>query len=390
MTQRTPIPVLFHPRQLEHKPLYEWAFGEKLAHPETTDRADRIFAALSADSALFSIRPPTEIPLALLQRVHDARLITLYQHAAEALPAGKTLHPSVFPKRSQARGDPLHLGEAGYFCFDSGTPLCSTTWDAAAWSAACACEAARLVASGDAPLAYGLCRPPGHHASRDLFGGYCYFNNAALAARILRRSGTVALLDIDFHHGNGTQSLFYRDARVLFASIHGDPREFYPYFSGYQRETGEGPGRGFTLNYPLPRGCDMQGYLEVLDEGVLPAIRAFAPAFLVISAGLDTYREDPIGAFTLDTPDYHAIGERLGRLGLPTLAIQEGGYCVERLGENVATLLRGLADGLAAAGARGAIPAPSPRSAPGSPPAPPPQASPAGSPPTPRPPSPAG
>ena len=343
------IPVFFHPRQLEHRPLYEWAFGEKLEHPEKTDRADRIFAALTADGPHFSIRPPKAIPLELITRIHDERLITLYKTAAEELPPGRTIHPSVFPKRSQSRGDPRHLAGAGYFCFDSGTPLASTTWDAAAWSAACAAEAAELVGAGEARLAYGLCRPPGHHASRDLFGGYCYFNNAALAARVLRRRGTVALLDIDFHHGNGTQSLFYRDNRVLFASIHGDPREFYPYFSGYSEETGEGRGRGFTLNYPLPRGCDLQGYLEVLEEGVLPALRAFAPSYLVISAGFDTYRDDPIGAFELDTPDYHALGERLGQLGLPTVAIQEGGYCVDRLGDNVVTFLRGVKDGLAAA-----------------------------------------
>lgn len=338
------IPVFFHDRQLAHKPLYEWAFGEKLDHPECTARADNIFGALSA-AATFSIRVPSPILPAWLRRTHDPRLLELYR-AAESLPAGKTLHPSVFPRRSQSQGDPAHLDQAGYFCFDSGTPLMSTTWEAATWSAACARDAARLVASGKARLAYGLCRPPGHHASRDLFGGYCYFNNAGLIARDLRRKGKVALIDIDFHHGNGTQSLFYRDDKVLFLSIHGDPREYYPYFSGYSTETGEGRGRGFTINYPLPRGCDGQAYFALMESQALPAVRGFAPDVLVLSAGFDTYREDPIGAFKLDTQDYHTMGAMFGRLGLPTVVVQEGGYCVDRLGENVATFLLGVRDGL--------------------------------------------
>lgn len=341
------VPVFFHPAQLAHKPRYEWAFGRKIAHPETTHRAETIHAALAADAGTFSIRPPSRKPVARIAALHDPRLLTLYRTAKRELPPGKTLHPSVFPRREQMRGDARRIEQAGYFCFDSGTPLTAATWEAAVWSAACAVSAGRAVLAGETRLAYGLCRPPGHHATRDLFGGYCYFNNAALVAELARDKGRVAIVDIDFHHGNGTQDLYYRDKRVLFVSIHGDPREFYPYFSGHAGEAGEGPGEGFTMNLPIPKGCDGKEYLRVVARKVLPALRAFRPSLLVLSAGFDTYREDPIGGFSIDTPDYHALGEVFGHLALPTVVVQEGGYAVAQLGVNVATFLGGLRDGQA-------------------------------------------
>lgn len=344
------IPVFFHDRQLAHRPLYEWAFGNRLDHPETSRRADNIHAALASEPAVFSIRPPTSLPTALIAATHDPRLVQLYRTAERQIAAGETLCPSVFPRRSQTVGDPGDIHKAGYFCFDSGTPLTSATWEAAAWSAACADEASRIVESGASPLAYGLCRPPGHHASRDLFGGYCYFNNAAIVAKRLRKKAKVAILDIDFHHGNGTQQIFYRDDRVLFVSIHGTPEEFYPYFSGFAAEKGTGAGVGFTLNLPLPRGCDGQEYLRVLARSALSAIVDFGPSFLVVSAGFDTFKSDPIGTFTLETPDFHTLGDLIGRLGIPVIALQEGGYWVDDLGLNVATFLRGVRDGLASAG----------------------------------------
>ncbi|MEZ4448738.1 MAG: histone deacetylase family protein [Nannocystaceae bacterium] len=339
------LPVFFHPRQLDHKPLYEWAFGERIAHPETTHRAEGILAALSADP-IFSIRPPGEVPMQRLGELHDPRLATLYQTAA-SLPASATFYPSVFPKRDQAAPNPLDINQAGFFCFDAGTPLAATTWDAAAWSAACAHEAGLAVAGG-APLAYALCRPPGHHAQRDLFGGYCYFNNAAIvAARIAAEGKRAAIVDIDFHHGNGTQAIFYSDPRVLVISIHGDPRDFYPYFAGYAEETGAGEGVGYNLNIPLRAGADGQAYLRVLESVVLGRLRLFDPATIVLSAGLDAYKDDPLGRFALETADFAAIGDRLGRLGVPIVAVQEGGYCTEKLGDNAVALLRGLRDGLA-------------------------------------------
>lgn len=340
------LPVFFHPVQLSHKPLYEWAFGTKLEHPETTTRAEKILAAIGAAGSVFALHTPSAMPEALLKRLHDPRLVTLYRRAEQDLADDATFYPSVFPKRHQNRPDPESIHHAGFFCFDSGTPLTKLTWAASAWSAACAHDAAKLVASGKSRFAYALSRPPGHHASRDLFGGYCYFNNAALAVAALReRGGKVAIVDIDFHHGNGTQAMFYRDPEVLFVSIHGDPREFYPYFSGFATERGAGDGEGFTLNHPLPKGADWQEYARVLDTQVLPAIRSFGASALIVSAGFDTYRDDPIGRFTLETDDFATLGGRLASLGLPTVIVQEGGYCVEALGANVAAFLEGAREG---------------------------------------------
>lgn len=347
-----PTPVFFDPVQLEHRPRYEWTFGRRIAHPETVQRAARILAALEAEPATFALRaPPRAEPRRELDAVHDERLRTLYRTAA-ALPPGTAYHPSVFPKRHQTDPDPSDIHQAGFFCFDSGTPLASTTYAAAMRSAACAVASGALVASGRAGHAYALCRPPGHHAQRDLFGGYCYFNNAALAATRLRGLGRGAIVDIDFHHGNGTQALYLRDPAVFFASIHGDPRAFYPYFSGSAEERGEGRGRGSTLNVPLPEGCDAQEYRRVLRRQVVTALGAYRPRWLVVSAGFDTHADDPIGAFDLRTADFADVGEELGRLGLPTVVVQEGGYATAVLGKNVVAFLHGLRAGLAHAAAR--------------------------------------
>jgi acetoin utilization deacetylase AcuC-like enzyme len=332
------IPVFFHDEQRRHKPLYEWAFGDKLNHPETSHRAEKILEALVAEPSLFSIRQPMETPLAALRALHDPGLLKLLEQS-EALPEGETFHPSVFPRSAPSKLDPSDIRHAGYYCFDSGTPLTRTTWRAALWSAACAEFAAREVVERGERLVYALSRPPGHHAAPASFGGYCYFNNAAIAA--MKIPGKVALIDIDFHHGNGTQEIFYEDERVFFASIHGDPREFYPYYWGFAEERGRGAGEGFTMNVPLPRGTDGPAYLDVIERQILPAIRSFGPAALVISAGFDTFVRDPIGDFEIQTSDFHELGARFGRLGLPTVVVQEGGYWVDELGLNVAAFLRG-------------------------------------------------
>ncbi len=340
-----PVPVFFHPDQLTHRPLLEWAFGRRLRHPETSRRAENILRSLKRHPRWFALRPPRQMPLSLIRRVHHHRLLTLYK-TAESLPPGETFYPSVFPKRSQTVGDPFDIHQAGYFCFDSGTPLHARTWAAASCSAACAREAADVVLRGRGRLAYALSRPPGHHASRDLFGGYCYLNNAALAAVHLRPLGRIAVLDIDFHHGNGTQDIFWRDGHVLYVSIHGDPRDFYPYFSGWAAETGAGRGAGCNLNLPLPAGTDSQTYLRVLKEEALARIAAFEPAALVVSAGFDTWRGDPIGRFALETDAFRDIGAAICALGRPVVVVQEGGYATQALGTNVVAFLRGLAHGL--------------------------------------------
>jgi len=344
LLMKASIPVFFHPSQKNHRPLYEWAFGDKLDHPETTHRIENILAAIQGAGADFSVQPPDKIALENISRVHGKKLTELYLRAEREIEEGKTFYPSVFPKDRAQERQFGQLTHAGAYCFDSGTPLTNLTREAAEWSAACAHSASLLVESRQSPFAYALCRPPGHHAGKETFGGYCYYNNAAIVAKRWAKSGRVSIVDIDFHHGNGTQSIFYRDEKVLFLSIHGDPKNFYPYYSGFQEEKGAADGEGFTINIPLPEGCDGQEYLRVLDNEVIPALRRFSPDSLIISAGFDTYREDPIGRFTLNTQDYAAIAARFAALGLPTLILQEGGYCVSKLGLNVVTFLRGFRD----------------------------------------------
>jgi acetoin utilization deacetylase AcuC-like enzyme len=341
-------PVFFHDEQLSFMPLYEWAGGERIEHPETPVRAETIWTEILRRPAEFSPREPAPIPKAAIRRIHSADLVSVYVRAA-ALDEGEMYFPSVFPKLSRQYADPSNLHHSGVYCFDAGTPLSSQTLTAANWAAAAARDAALAVQRPNQPLAYALCRPPGHHASRDQFGGYCYFNNAAIAASILRRKGKVAVLDIDFHHGNGTQAVFWRDPKVLVVSLHGDPKLYYPYVAGYPDEIGAGAGKGFNTNIPLEPGTDGKHYLSVLQSKALRTIREFQPNVLVLSAGFDTYYLDPIGGFSLETADYHEIGAHIARLGVPIAVVQEGGYYASDLGRNVVALLGGLREGAASA-----------------------------------------
>jgi acetoin utilization deacetylase AcuC-like enzyme len=202
-----------------------------------------------------------------------------------------------------------------------------------------ALTAADLVAGG-APAAYALCRPPGHHAGPGYYGGFCLLNNAAIAARSLATLGRVAVVDVDFHHGNGTQDVFWEDPEVLYVSLHGDPAAHYPHFTGGADETGGGPGRGATRNLPLPDGTGDDAYLAALGQA-MDQVAAFEPATLVVSAGFDTFEDDPIGAFKVTTGGFRRIGAALAAAGRPTVVVQEGGYAVEALGANAVALLDG-------------------------------------------------
>ena len=345
--QDGPIPVFFHDDQLDFKPLYEWAFGEKVTHPETTARAESIVTAVQRGGARFDLRQPKEVPISSLRAQHDLNLLTLYRAAEAQLDADQTFYPMVFPREASA--DPNNLHHAGAFCFDSGTPLAAQTWRAATCSAACAVAAARTLRRESGGVTYALSRPPGHHATRSLFGGYCYLNNAALAARSLRRHGRVLIVDIDYHHGNGTQSLFWRDDKVYTVSVHADPRDAFPFFAGFPQETGAGRGAGHNLNVVLPQGIDGPAYFETFDAVVIPAVRTFAPDYLVVAAGFDGYCKDPVGHWQLVTADFEALGDRLGRLKLPTVVVQEGGYYTRHLGRNVVAFLDGVRAGQRAA-----------------------------------------
>ena len=339
------VPCFFHPAQLRFKPRYEWAFGEKIDHPETTARAEGILAAIESDPERFDLRQPEEISEDVVLALHDARLVTMLK-TATGLRHADTFYPAVF-MHDDVEPDPTSIFHAGSFCFDSGTPLSRETWNAARWSASCAVAAARQIKSGASKVAYALSRPPGHHATRRLFGGYCYLGNCALAARHLGEGGAkVAVLDIDVHHGNGTQALFWDDPNVLTVSLHGDPVAFFPFVTGFATETG-GYGAVFTnLNVPLPEGTDGQAYVTALQSSVFERIDAFAPDFLVVAAGVDTYERDPMGCFALRTDDLHRIGELIGARGYPTTIVQEGGYYTPHIGRNVVAVIDGIATGL--------------------------------------------
>jgi acetoin utilization deacetylase AcuC-like enzyme len=296
------------------------------------------------EKSMGEVLPPRRYSLEELTAVHDPGLIEFYQRILPAWQArtgrpGPVL-PDVFALRGLDRRPRDVVRQVGYYCFDPQTPLLEGTWEAACQAAACALTGADLLLEGER-AAYALCRPPGHHAGRDYYGGYCYLNNAALAARRLLARGRPAVLDIDYHHGNGTQDIFYDSPEVLFASLHADPDDSYPCFSGYREQRGSGAGLGFNHNFPLPPGTDQQAYRETLGQA-LEAIRAFRPDFLVVSLGVDTVLEDPVGGLELPVESFPGLGGMIGTLAVPVLVVQEGGYSLRLAGPCVAGFLMGL------------------------------------------------
>jgi len=312
---------------------------------EMPSRIDMILERVKA-RALGEVVPPQSFGMAPIERVHAPGFLRFLENAWGEWSALGRRHdalPLVWPVRD-LRGDrePLHIdGKMGYYSMDAGVPITAGTWQAARASADVALTGAQRLRDG-ARAAFSLCRPPGHHAAAAFMGGYCYLNNAAIAARALRDAGAdrVAVIDIDYHHGNGTQSIFYRDPSVLFVSLHGDPREEYPYFLGHADERGEGPGLGFNRNLPLPRGTDWAGYSQAL-EVACAEVAAFGPEFVVVSLGVDTFAQDPISEFRLVNDDYLRIGAAIGRLSRATLFVMEGGYAVADIGVNAVNVLEG-------------------------------------------------
>jgi acetoin utilization deacetylase AcuC-like enzyme len=252
-----------------------------------------------------------------------------------------TLLPAAFALRRYPQKPTSLLGRAGYYMMDLSACIVEGTYIAALASANCALSAAAVAATGNQST-FALCRPPGHHAGKDYAGGYCFINNAAVAANWLSTKRKVALLDVDYHCGNGTQDIFYDRADVLTISIHADPHFEYPYYAGYAEETGVGPGLGFHKNFPLEKGTDDTRYLLALEEA-LRLIREFAPEYLVISAGMDIYAEDPLGKIQVSTEGIGEIGKRISALGLPTVIVMEGGYNNEALGRNMVEFLSSFA-----------------------------------------------
>jgi acetoin utilization deacetylase AcuC-like enzyme len=351
----SPTPVVRSDAHLGHTGLVELMAGREVPCFEAPERAIEIEQALVADGS-FTLVEPDPFGVEPISAVHDPALIALIDTVwTDALASGdadgsRPLIPDTF--KIAAYPGAMTLPELpaasnrrlGAFCFDTATPIVAGTAAAAHAAVDVALSAAATVVGGE-HLAYGLCRPPGHHAARGMLGGYCFFNNAAIVAEWLRRKAVftrVAILDVDYHHGNGTQQIFWDRGDVLYVSLHADPDRAYPYYSGFASERGAGDGEGLTMNLPLPARTGLDGYAAALERG-LQAIGAFAPdAPLVLSLGFDTFERDPIGDLALRTADYGQLGRMVGGSGLPIIALQEGGYAIDAIGANARAFLRGL------------------------------------------------
>ncbi|MBK8012649.1 MAG: histone deacetylase family protein [Deltaproteobacteria bacterium] len=275
--------------------------------------------------------------------VHEREFVRYLERTCMSLEGDRSLYPYVFPIRNAARMPKDKTVLAGYYCIDTFTPLHRNAYRAARRASNCALTAANQIIGGQR-LAYALVRPPGHHAERRAFGGFCYLNHNAIAANLLSAHGKVAILDVDYHHGNGQQQIFYERRDVLTVSLHGDPSFAYPYFSGFSDEVGVGEGEGFNLNIPLPERLTGRGHLEQVKRA-LTRIADFGPRFLVVALGLDTARGDPTGSWSLESEDFDAMGATIGAAGWPTLVLQEGGYRTRTLGRNARRFFEGLSRG---------------------------------------------
>ena len=340
--------TFYNAKHALHQGKYEMFRGQLVPCFEVPDRADFVLKELQKRE-FGPVSGPGLFPDTALSNVHTPRYLDFLAHAwdewvaLDPANAGRDALPSCWPTRS-FRTDVLPANFAarmGLFSFDAGSPLTSGTWVAAREGAFCALSAANAVVEG-ARSAFSLSRPPGHHAGADFFGGYCFLNNAALAAQALRDRGMkrVAVLDIDYHHGNGTQAIFYERPDVFFSSIHGDPHTEYPFFLGYSDEKGSGAGLGCNQNLPLPRGTGFETWRSVLSVA-LHEIAMFKAEALVVSLGLDTFEGDPISGFHLKSDDYLRVGEDLADAGLPTVFVFEGGYAVAEVGVNAVNVLEG-------------------------------------------------
>ena len=289
---------------------------------------------------------PRKFYRACYVNAHSERYVSFLETAWSEWTATGREHdalPLVWPVRDLSNEHvPAFIdGKLGFFAMDAGSPITATTWEAVKTSADIALTGLSLINEGH-NSAFALCRPPGHHAAREYMGGYCYLNNAAIAAQHALTQGAkrVAVLDVDFHHGNGTQNIFYDRNDVMFASLHGDPSVSYPYYSGFSSECGAGAGEGYNLNYPLPKNTTWHSYQNALIHAC-KKLRNFSPELLVISLGVDTFKDDPISHFLLESQDFFGMGEIIATVGAPTLFVMEGGYMVDEIGINAVNVLHG-------------------------------------------------
>lgn len=351
--QSSRIPIFYSSEHLLHQPLSEYDRGTQIPYLEQARRIESAREALLGMPFTFEIQPALLLRDEHITRVHCSAML---EHLRQrSVFAGQQEHvigqedvyyyPWIFPLNRR-----MHVGllkspeRAGCYAFDTYVPIGKNTFKAVVASANLAFCAAQAIIHQDNLIAYALCRPPGHHAAKDMLGGYCYLNNAAIAANQLQQTfGKGAILDIDYHHGNGTQDIFWEDPEVLFISIHADPSDEYPFFSGFADEKGGEQALGANFNLPLPKGCEDGTYLLALDQA-LNAIREHQPNWLVLSAGYDTCQADPSTFFNLTDAVYTEIGKRIGQLNLPLVIVHEGGYAVEQNGLLAERLLSGIVD----------------------------------------------
>ena len=336
--------IIFDERHSRHAGRVELGAGELVPCFEKPERAEFVLAAVRS-AGLGAIEPPEAYGPEPLKRVHSEPYLDFLRTAWQewkALVGDVDALPSTWPVPGFSDRVPTSIfARLGYYCFDVATPITEGTWEAATAAADCTLTALAKIRAG-ARGAFALVRPPGHHAARDLYGGYCYLNNAAIAAQhfVDETRERVAILDVDYHHGNGTQSIFYDRGDVLFTSLHGDPNQEFPFYLGHAEERGAGAGKGTNRNFPMPWGTPVETWFEALEEACR-AIEDFAPGIVIVTLGVDTFKGDPISQFLLESDDYTRLGERIARLGRPTLFVLEGGYAVEEIGVNVANVLGG-------------------------------------------------
>jgi acetoin utilization deacetylase AcuC-like enzyme len=334
--------VYYSEAHRKHEPPFEvFDGGLRTPYMENPDRIDRILNALR-QTQWAEILAPKDFGLDPIYAVHDRDYVDFLASSwtewlASEAKDKSTLLPSTFALRRHPQKPTSLLGRAGYYMMDLSACIVEGTYAAALASAHCALGAAEAIANGE-PSVFALCRPPGHHAGKDYAGGYCFINNASVAANWLSSKGTVALLDVDYHCGNGTQDIFYERKDVLTISIHADPNFEYPHYAGFANETGTGAGLGYHKNFPLEKGVDDARYLSALEEA-LGLIRQFAPDYLIVSTGMDIYADDPLGTIKVTTKGIGEIGKRISALDLPAAIVMEGGYNNEALGRNIVEFL---------------------------------------------------
>jgi acetoin utilization deacetylase AcuC-like enzyme len=353
------VKVVYSPAHLGHDVTHETYLGQPIPAHEVAERAEIIRAALQQDGG-YSFHEPTEHGEDPITAVHDPGLIRFLAEAWPAVQRERLERPylvadtyptfrmfeGMSPGLAAGQPEPRSVaGRVGWWGLDTSNPLVEGTYQAARAAVDVALTSVDIVLAGE-QAAYGLCRPPGHHAARSMAGGYCFFNNAAIAAEaIVRATGErVAILDVDYHHGNGSQQIFWRRGDVFYASIHADPARQYPFFLGYAHETGEGPGSGENLNLPQQAGLSDERYLVAVDRA-LEAVVARPGSVIVVSLGFDTYGQDPIGDFALTTAVYAEVGQRVAATGRRLVILQEGGYYRPALGQNTVAWLRGAEGG---------------------------------------------